>query len=89
MPNSRENFFRDAKFLDCVLTYLVRSMYSGTRNNTSVTTGALFYELPLFLPLQLLNYSRIVREAGKTYNANDTMLRRSDQLLLATENHHF
>ena len=68
---------------------MVRSMYSGTRNDTSLTTGVQNYVRPYKMPLELLNCSRIVREVRKTYTANGTMLRWSDQLLLTAENHHF
>ena len=39
--------------------------------------------------LDFLNRFGCVRRVVGACNANDTMLRRSDQLLLAAENHHF
>ena len=56
---------------------------------TGVTTTSNFYVVPLTLHLELLNRSRIIRGVLGTYNANDTILRRSAQLLLTAENHHF
>ena len=64
-------------------------MYCETVEVTGVTTTPNFYVVPLTLHLELLNRSRIIRGVLGTYNANDTMLRRSAQLLLAAENHHF
>ena len=66
--------------------YMVPSMYSETVEVTGVTTTSNFYVVPLTLHLELLNRSRIIRGVLGTYNANDTMLRRSAQLLLAREN---
>ena len=48
-----------------------------------------FQRVPWNLPLILLNRSEIIREVLGTCVGNDTMLRQSDQLLLAPENHHF
>ena len=42
-----------------------------------------------FWTLKLLNRSEIAREVIKTYYANDITLRRSAELPLTPENHHF
>ena len=68
---------------------MVPSMYSETVEVTGVTTASNFFVVPLTLHLELLNRPRIIRRVLGTYNANDTMLRRSAQLLLAAENYHF
>ena len=68
---------------------MVGSIYSGTRiwniHTTAIQNGA----WPYILPLELLKRSGSIRMVMRTHYANDTMLRRSDQLLLAAENLHF
>ena len=54
-----------------------------------MTTGAENWFPPRIFDFLLLNRSENDRQVIKTYNANGVMLRRSDQLLLAAENHHF
>ena len=56
---------------------------------TGVTTSATFGIVPLLLPLELLNPSENGWEVMGACNANGTMSRWSNQLLLAAENHHF
>ena len=69
--------------------HMISWIYSASGSWTNLTTGATFCLSPQLLPLELLKCSRIIREVRKTYNANGNMLRRSDQLLLTAENHHF
>ena len=64
-------------------------MYSGTRNDRIQSTAIQNYVWPYILPLELLNRSEIIRRVVGHDNANDTMLRRSAQLLLTPENDHF
>ena len=56
---------------------------------TGLTTGATFWILPQLLPLELLNRYKNRREVAGACDANDTMSRWSDQLLLTAENDHF
>ena len=64
-------------------------MYSGTRNDTSLTTGGQNYGRPAILHFGYRYRPGIIREVMGACKANGTMLRWSDQLLLAAENHHF
>ncbi len=64
-------------------------MYSGTRNDTRVTTAIHFYVWPYTFPQGLLKCSEIIRGVMGPCNANGTMLRQCDQLILVAENHHF
>ena len=64
-------------------------MYSGRDSVTGVTTGDHFRNGVTFLHLELLYRSEFIRRVVGAYNANGTMLRRSDQLLLTPENGHF
>ena len=54
-----------------------------------VTAGEKFHIPPGILPPELLKRSEIIRTVVGTCIGNDTMLRRSDQLLLTLENDHF
>ena len=55
----------------------------------ALPTVYFFQWLPYFLTLNFLNGSENCRGVVGTCIANDTMLRRPDQLLLAAENDHF
>ena len=68
---------------------MVRSIYSGTRNDTSVTLAIQNYRAPHILHFDLLNRSQIIRRVVGHGNCNDTMLQRSVQFILTPEDEHF
>ena len=57
--------------------------------STNGTKSVIFCVGVSFLPLELLKHSEIIRTVIGLCNGNDTMLRRSNQLVLVAENDHF
>ena len=81
-----ENADSDDLFTHLLMCDMVPRMYSDSPRVTGETTTSTFFVVPLLLCLELLKCSENRRGVVGACNANDTMLRRSVQLILVAEN---